>query len=87
MPVRASVQIEATVPVAEGGTCMADCDPHGKVLLLSDEWQQFTLEFDTLNQEGWGTPATWDASKVVGVQFKAGANVDFDFRVDEMGFY
>jgi hypothetical protein len=85
--VRASVQIEATIPVEEGGTCALNCDPHGKVLLLSDEWQQFTLEFDELNQEGWGTPAAWNASTIVGLQFKVAANVDFDFWVDEIGFY
>lgn len=84
---RASVQIEATIPPEEGGTCAIDCDPHGKVLLLSDEWQQFTLPFDQLNQEGWGTPAAWDASKVVGIQFKVAKDVDFDFWVDEIGFY
>lgn len=85
--IRASVQIEATIPPEEGGTCALDCDPHGKVLLLTDEWQQFELTFDELNQEGWGTPAAWDASTVVGVQFKVGKDVDFDFWVDEIGFY
>lgn len=84
---RASVQLEATIPPEEGGTCAMDCDPHGKVLLLSDEWQQFTLPFAQLQQEGWGTPASWDASKVVGLQFKVGKNVEFDFWVDEIGFY
>jgi hypothetical protein len=85
--VRAAVQISATIPPEEGGTCTLDCDPHGKVLLLSDEWQQFTLPFDQLNQEGWGTEASWDATAVVGVQFKVGKDVDFDFWVDEIGFY
>ena len=85
--IRASVQIEAAIPPEEGGTCALDCDPHGKVLLLTDQWQQFTLPFDQLNQEGWGTPASWDASKIVGIQFKAAKNVDFDFWVDEIGFY
>jgi hypothetical protein len=85
--IRASVLIESTVPTAEGGTCTIDCDPHGKVLLLTDEWQQFTLQFDQLNQEGWGTQAAWDASTVVGLQFKVGKDLDFDFWVDEVGFY
>jgi hypothetical protein len=85
--IRASVQIEATIPTAEGGTCALDCDPHGKVLLLSEEWQQFTLPFDQLNQEGWGTAASWDASKVGGIQFKVAKDVTFDFWVDEIGFY
>ncbi|KIG15208.1 hypothetical protein DB30_05908 [Enhygromyxa salina] len=85
--IRAAVQIEATIPPEEGGTCAMDCDPHGKVLLLSDEWQQFTLTFDQLNQEGWGTPAVWDASKIVGIQFKAAKNTEFDFWVDEIGLY
>ncbi|MFV8752900.1 hypothetical protein ACNOYE_20330 [Nannocystaceae bacterium ST9] len=85
--VRAVVQTEATVPPEEGGTCAIDCDPHGKILLLSDEWQQFTLPFAQLAQEGWGTPAEWDASTIIGIQFKVAKNVDFDFRVDEIGFY
>jgi hypothetical protein len=85
--IRASVQIEATVPVAEGGSCDVDCDPHGKVLLLTNQWQQFTLPFDQLTQEGWGTPAAWDAATVVGIQLKVGANANFDFWVDEVGFY
>ena len=85
--IRAMVQIEATIPPEEGGTCAVDCDPHGKVLLLSDEWQQFTLPFDQLNQEGWGTPAAWDSATVVGLQFKVGASTDFDFWIDEVGFY
>jgi hypothetical protein len=85
--IRASVQIEATIPSEEGGTCAMDCDPHGKVLLLSDEWQQFTIPFDQIQQEGWGTPASWDSSTVVGLQFKVAKSVDFDFWVDEIGFY
>jgi hypothetical protein len=85
--IRAAVQISATIPPEEGGTCALDCDPHGKVLLLTDEWQQFTLPFEDLNQEGWGTEAVWDATTVVGVQFKVGKDVDFEFWVDEIGFY
>jgi hypothetical protein len=85
--IRAAVQLEATIPVAEGGTCDVDCDSHGKVLLLSNEWQQFTLPFGQLTQEGWGTPAAWDASTMVGIQFKVAANANFDFWVDEIGFY
>ncbi|MCA9680934.1 MAG: hypothetical protein KC457_01965 [Myxococcales bacterium] len=85
--VRAVLQIEATVPPEEGGTCAANCDPHGKILVLSDSWQQFTIPFNQLTQEGWGTPASWDASTLVGIQFKVAANANFDFRVDEIGFY
>ena len=85
--IRASVQLVATIPPEEGGTCEMDCDPHGKVLLLTDEWQEFLLPFDTLTQEGWGTPAAWDASTLVGLQFKTGANATFDFWIDEIGFY
>ncbi|WP_146158409.1 carbohydrate binding domain-containing protein [Enhygromyxa salina] len=85
--VRGVVQIEATIPPGEGGTCALDCDPHGKILVLSSEWQQFTLPFDQLAQEGWGTPAAWDATTVVGLQFKVAANANFDFWVDEIGFF
>jgi len=86
-PVRASVQIEATTPEGEGGTCVSDCDLHGMLLNLTEQWQQFVLPFDQLNQEGWGTPAAWDAMTTTGLQFRVNANVDFDFWVDEIGFY
>ncbi len=82
-----SVQIEATVPVEEGGTCASSCDAHGKLLVLSGTWQQFTLPFNQLSQEGWGTPAGWDPSKLVGIQFKVGKDTNFDFWIDEIGFY
>ena len=85
--VRASVQVSATTPIAEGGTCAADCDPHGTFLNLTNSWQQYVLPFGQLSQEGWGTPAAWDATALVGVQFKVGPNVSFDFWVDEIGFY
>ncbi|EDM77744.1 hypothetical protein PPSIR1_38806 [Plesiocystis pacifica SIR-1] len=85
--VRVSMPTVATLPVAEGGSCAADCDPHGMVINLSPGWQQFALPFASMSQEGWGTPASWDASTVVSVQFKVNQNVDFDFSVDDLGFY
>jgi hypothetical protein len=85
--IRANVQIDATVPVAEGGSCAADCDPHGMNFTLTSQWKQFVFPFDQLAQEGWGTPAIWDATTAVGVQFKVGPNVGLDVWIDEIGFY
>ena len=86
-PIRVSVQIEATVPVAEGGTCESECDAHGILLDFTEDWQQFELPFDQLAQEGWGTPADWDAMTTTSILFRVNPNVDFDFWVDEIGFY
>ena len=69
-------KIEEVRGDGDGATCDVDCDPHGKVLLLSDEWQQFTMPFDSLNQEGWGTPAAWDATTVVGSPVASGRRIE-----------
>ena len=45
------------------------------------------IPFAQLTQEGWGTPAGWDASTAAGPQFQVPANSDFDVWIDEIGFY
>jgi hypothetical protein len=86
--VRLKMQDANTTP--EGGLCAADkCnDNYGAFIELSGEWQEFSLDFSSLKQEGWGDafPAL-EAKKLYGLQFQVGLGVDFDFSVDEIAFY
>ena len=89
-PIRVKVLVEAIVPTETGGTCESetDCeDAHGKIVPLSTEWAQYTVGFDELFQEGWGVAANFDVATLMAVQFQVSANSDFDFDIDEVGFY
>lgn len=85
---RVKVVTEAVVSTAEGGLCELMCDDtFGSIVALSPEWTQYSVSFNVLAQEGWGTAATFDASTLMGIQFQIGANQDFDVAIDEVGFY
>lgn len=89
-PVRLKVLVEAIVPTATGGTCESatDCeDAHGKIIPLTEDWAQYTVPFDELRQEGWGTAAEFDVGTLMAVQFQVSANTDFDFDIDDVFFY
>lgn len=81
-----------TSEASQGGTCAENCyDSHGsKVLALTDEWTLVTLHFADLAQEGWGTPADFSASSLLGFNFKAligeEAGASFDLWLDELKF-
>lgn len=87
-PIRVKLLIDAVVPTETGGSCAADCeDAHGKIIPLSDEWVQYTVGFDEAFQEGWGAAASFDASTLMSIQFQVGAGTDFDYAIDQVGFY
>ncbi len=87
-PIRVKLLIDAIVPTDTGGSCATDCeDAHGKIIPLTEEWAQYTVGFDEVLQEGWGTVAGFDASTLMSVQFQVSADTDFDFSLDEIGFY
>jgi expansin (peptidoglycan-binding protein) len=77
---------------SQGGTCVEGCyDAHGSaVLALTAEWKAFTLHFEDLAQEGWGTAVDFSAASLLGLNFKAlkGATADatFDLWLDELRF-
>ncbi len=86
--IRVKLLVDAVVPLDTGGSCAADCeDAHGKIVPLSEEWQQFTVGFDEAFQEGWGTAATFDPATLISVQFQVSAGSDFEFALDQIGFY
>ncbi|MCX4244863.1 CIA30 family protein [Paraliomyxa miuraensis] len=86
--VRVKLLVDAIVPTETGGSCAADCeDAHGKIVPLSDDWVQYTVGFDEVFQEGWGAAAAFDAGTMMAVQFQVSASTDFEFSIDDVGFY
>ncbi len=87
-PIRFKMLTIGVTPTEEGGTCEMECsDAHGKVLALGSDWQQFVIPFSEMYQEGWGTVADFDATALVGIQFQVAKATDFDFEIDQIGFY
>lgn len=86
--IRVKLLIGDIIPVETGGSCMADCeDAHGKIVPLSEEWAQYTVDFDEAFQEGWGAAAAFDATNLMSIQFQVSASTDFDFAIDNVAFY
>ena len=86
LPLRVNVSTSSTDPV--GGICSgAKCNDHfGSSITLSTAWTAYTLTFKDIKQQGWGTPATFDATKLVGLQFQVDKGTTFDFWVDDVAF-
>ena len=85
--VRFNVPTKATDPV--GGICTPStkCNDHfGETLNLTNSWTQVTVKFSDLAQQGWGTPATFQASQMYGVELQFDPNVNFDLWVDDISF-
>jgi hypothetical protein len=91
--VRFSIATVVTNPLGDGGSCTENCyDAHGAVIELSDG-ESVHLKFDSLVQEGWGTPVPFDRSQILGFQWtpKASSSVVapascFDFWIDDVAF-
>jgi len=94
--IRLKVQDVNTTP--EGGICggaAGPCDDNfGAAIELKGSWERYRVAFDDMKQEGWGkvevggSPVTRiREDAVIGIQFQAPLNADFDFSVDEISFY
>jgi len=90
-----SVATRAVTSEQYGGTCVPGTgegtmceDAHGLYFELDpDAYQQYALDFSTIEQGGWGQPFPFAAGEAMSVQFEAAEGVDFDIWVDEIGFY
>jgi hypothetical protein len=44
-----------TTATSDGGSCATNCNDHYEAIVtLGTDWQEFTVDFDALAQEGWG---------------------------------
>ena len=93
--IRASILIRSLIDKENGGTCIPGdkeeegcSNGHGAEIYLEKDWHQYALDFATITQdEGWGQQKNFDPSQLVSVLFEAGKNTDFDFWIDDVGFY
>ena len=83
------VATPATSPPGEGGTCMgAGCFGHFSTSIdLTDEYQDFVLDFAALTQPSWAQRAELSLSGVISVNFVtkvSGGTADIDLWVDRL---
>ncbi len=89
---RVELVTTAIAEPADGGNCAADCyDSHGKAITISADWEQHTIFFSEVDQEGWGAAADFDPSQILGINFKMtkpdeATPADFDVWLDELMF-
>ncbi|HEX6766978.1 MAG TPA: hypothetical protein VF103_15890 [Polyangiaceae bacterium] len=77
-----------TVGADGGGKCKERCyDTYGKIVFLTPEWQEFSVPWDKLQQEGWGTQVRFDPARLINLTFSARVKeVPADFWVDDVVF-
>jgi hypothetical protein len=95
-----SVQVQflesGTTPNTAGGTCdptSMTCNAHwsATVPITGSGWNYYTVDWGMqtpqITQPSWGTPATWDPSTLLAIQFYVNPAKSFDFWVDNIAFY
>lgn len=89
LAIKAMVKTAATTASSSGGTCTAMCDDHFALKsTLTTAWAKYTITFSaaTFAQEGFGTKAAFDKTKVLGMQFQVAKDLKFDFSIDDITF-
>jgi hypothetical protein len=92
-PVRYLSPVPGVVPVSEGGGCALEAeglcwDAHTTSLAFDAEWKEYFVPFDSLAQTGWGLKVSeYDPKLIFTLQFQTDANYDFDYWIDDIGFY
>jgi hypothetical protein len=86
--IRIQLGMPETIGADGGGQCKERCyDSYGKLLFLTDAWQEFQIPWDKLQQEGWGAQARFDPARLIQLAFKADVkNLPVDFWVDDIMF-
>jgi hypothetical protein len=87
-PVRVTFGLPETVGGDGGGQCKERCyDDYGKILFLTAEWQEFSIPWDKLQQEGWGAQARFDPARLISLGFKVAVkDLPVDFWIDDVTF-
>jgi hypothetical protein len=82
------VNIPETTPPDNDGNCKKRCwDSHQKVVRIKEEWQQFHILWDQLQQGGWGTEARFDSAQLLTLQFAVDpGRMPVDLWVDDIEF-
>jgi hypothetical protein len=82
------IGIPETVPGEFEGTCKERCwDSHKRLVVLSDQWQDYVLPWDTFQQAGWGAAAKLDPARLLALNFAVGPNEQpTELWVDDLSF-
>jgi len=86
-----SIATPDTIPVEEdGGTCAADCfDNFAFEVELTDEWTEYSITWDELEQAGWGAAAEFDPAYISKFQWQVSGGdppVTFTIAIDSVSF-
>jgi hypothetical protein len=88
--VRLNVTLKTTTATTDGGSCTTGCGDHfgRNIAGLTTSWQSITVTWSPqqLHQIGFGTPVTWDASQIYGIDFQAAAGSTYDVWIDDIYF-
>jgi hypothetical protein len=78
-----------TTPTSGSGGCASNCsDDFGNTFLPPLAWGNKSVVFASLTQEGWGTVAAWDPTKVFSCQWQFSAGgYPYDLSIDNVTFY
>lgn len=83
-----SVATKQTVPTSEGGSCSGTCNDYFMTTIaLTNTWTPYSIEWSTLHQSGWGTPATFEAIQIKLLQFSFAADSSMDLYLDDVRLY
>ena len=77
-----------TIGADGGGQCKERCyDSYGKKLFLTPEWQTFSVPWEKLQQEGWGTQVRFDPERLIQIGFAVAVkDLPVDFWIDDVAF-
>ncbi len=89
---RADLSVGLPIPETQentyGGACEVNClDHYRRLVELTEDWQEITIEWGDLAQVGWGTPADFTPERVQALMFAmsgATGGVDFDWWIDNV---
>ncbi len=86
--IKLKINTVETTPAENGGICREKCwDSHAKVIRIKEEWTEFFVRFDELQQEGWGTDSKFDSTRLLALNFTAGPGMlPVDFWLDDVSF-
>jgi hypothetical protein len=71
-----------------GGQCTDRCyDFHAKRVTLTEQWTEYVVRFDRLQQGGWGREVRFNPGSITGLMFSVDGNSPpVDFWVDDIEF-
>src|SRR5262249_46535569 len=91
MTMRVNLITEETLAKPSGGECLdgALCNDHWgfDLQMLDGTWQQHTVWWADLAQEGWGAPKQLVLEHVINIEFEVHKMTNFDVWVDQVEFF